>query len=462
MAEIEPDPDCPGCQALQKRVAVLEQQVEKLKALLEQSSSNSNRPPSSDPPWSKRSDKQRKKGKRGRGGQPGHLQSVRVLLPTEEVDRVERCKPSRCGFCGEALWGDDPEPRRHQITEIPPIRPQTVEVQLHELTCSMCGESTRASLPEGVPSGAFGARLQATVAVLTGAYRVSRRNVRQLMSDFFGVTISLGAVSNLERLANDALEGSYEEALGHVRAEQASVHADETSWREAGQKSWIWVGVSAKATAFMVRQSRSGAVAKELLGEEPNGTLISDRWSGYNWVGIEQRQLCWAHLIRDFRKIAESGKGTEIIGECLEDAANELFGYWHRVRDGTLARSTFRRHAAQLRKRMQRLLELGAERDTWRGPGICRGILKLEPAMWTFVHEQGIEPTNNAAEQAIRPAVIWRKTSLGSQSRRGSDFVERMLTCVSTLRRKGRNVLDYVHDACVAREQGRPAPALIP
>jgi hypothetical protein len=239
------------------------------------------------------------------------------------------------------------------------------------------------------------------------------------------------------------------------------VHADETSWRESNRKSWLWVGVDRDVTAFLIRPSRSGAVARELLGEKFGGTLISVRWSGYSWVDVERRQVCWAHLIRDFRKIAESGKETEIIGECLEQAADELFGYWHRVRDGTLPRSTFRRYASRLRKRVRRLLELGAEKDAWRGPGICRGILELEPAMWTFVRDEGVEPTNNAAEQAIRPAVIWRKTSLGSQSRRGSDFVERMLTCATTLRRKGRNVLDYIHDACVAQMLGRSAPDLI-
>ena len=272
--------------------------------------------------------------------------------------------------------------------------------------------------------------------------------------------MSLGAVSNLEGQTSAALKEPHEEALEHVKS-QAAVHADETSWRELNEKSWLWVGLDGEATVFLIRPSRSGSIAKELLGEEFNGTLISDRWSGYNWVDVEQRQLCWAHLIRDFRKIAESGKETEIIGECLEEAAAELFGHWHRVRDGTQARSTFRRHASKLRKQVRRLLELGAARDAWRGPGICRGILKLEPAMWRFALEDEVEPTNNAAERAIRPAVIWRKTSLGSQSRRGSEFVERMLTCTMTLRRKGRNVLDYVHDACVARVQGRPAPALI-
>ena len=460
MAGVEPNPNCPGCQALLKRVEALERQIERLRALLEQNSSNSNRPPSSDPGWSNRVGTKGKKGKRGRGGQPGHLKSVRPLVPIEDVDHVERCKPPRCGSCGEALCGDDPDPWRHQVTEIPPVRPLVVEYQLHQLTCLACGEPTRADLPECVPSGAFGPRLQATVAVLSGAYRVSRRNVQQLLSDFFGVTISLGAVSNLESLASSALRGAHEEALAHIR-EQPAVHADETSWRESSEKSWLWVGVGAKATVFLIRKSRSGVVAKELLGEELGGTLISDRWSGYNWVGIDQRQLCWAHLIRDFRKIAESGKETEIIGECLEDAAHELFGHWHRVRDGTLARSTFQRHASRLRKRIRRLLQLGAEKDTWRGPAICRGILEMEPAMWTFVRDAGVEPTNNAAEQAIRPAVIWRKTSLGSQSRRGSEFVERMLTCVSTLRRGGRNVLDYIHEACVARLQGKPGPALI-
>lgn len=461
MADAKPNPDCPGCQALLKRIEALEAQVERLTARLKQNSSSSNRPPSTDPPGTKRRRKgRREKKKRGPGGQPGHVRAVRGLLEIEEVDRVEACRPSECGFCGEPLQGDDPHPHRHQVTEIPPIQPEVVEYQLHKLNCQACGETNRGKLPDGVPTGAFGPQLQATVALLTGTYRLSRRNVQQLMSDCFGVTMSLGAISNLERLASDALQAAHQEALDYIHR-QAAVHADETSWRESNRKSWLWTGVGPDATVFLIRESRGGAVAKELLGEDLQGTLISDRWSGYNWVDTGQRQVCWAHLIRDFQKIAESGKGAEVIGDCLVDAAGELFGHWHRVQDGALARSTFRRKASELRRRIRRLLELGTESGAWRAPGICRGILELEPAMWTFVHDERVPPTNNAAEQAVRPAVIWRKTSLGSQSRRGCDFVERMLTCTATLRRSGRNVLDFIRGACTARLHGTPPPALL-
>jgi len=291
-------------------------------------------------------------------------------------------------------------------------------------------------------------------------YRISRRNVCQMMSDCFGVTMSLGAVSKLEGKTAQALQSPFEEALAHIR-QQPVVHPDETGWKEAGKKCWLWAVVSKMATVFLIRPSRGSEVAKELLGEEFAGTTVSDRWSGYNWLDINRRQLCWAHLIRDFRKIAESGGEAQVIGESLEWCTDQLFGYWHRVRDGTLSRSTFRRHASKIRKNIRRLLEHGARLTCWRAPGICRGILKLEPAMWTFVREDGVEPTNNVAERAIRPAVIWRKTSHGTQSKRGSEFVERMLTCVSTLRQQGHNVLDYLTRTCEAAHRGVASPRLI-
>jgi transposase len=299
------------------------------------------------------------------------------------------------------------------------------------------------------------------IAVLTGTYRVSRRNVQQLLSDMFGVTMSLGAISKLEGQVSENLAEAHEEALNHVRG-SAAVHADETSWRESATNYWLWVATGGDATAFLIRDNRSGEVAKELLGEEMEGTLITDRWSGYGWVDLKQRQLCWAHIIRDFRKIAESGNKSREIGEELELWAKALFTYWHQLRDGTLNRSRWRDEAGRIRKAIRRLLKQGSECGEWRAPSICRGILKLEPALWTFVTTEGIEPTNNEAERAVRPAVIWRKTSLGTQSERGSRFAERMLTCVATLRQRGRNVLDFVHSACQAALLGDPAPPLLP
>ena len=456
MDDAAPNPKCPGCQALLKRVVQLERDVKQLKAQLHQNSSNSSRPPSSDPPWSKPPGNT-PPSERRRGGQPGHEKADRELLPPDEV---QCCKPPICEGCGAALSGADRSPLQHQVTEIPPARAKVVEYQLHTLKCRACGRRTRAKLPAGVPSGSFGPRLQATVALLSGAYRISRHNVQQLMSDAFGVDLSLGAISNIEGTVAETLAEPYQATLRAIRRADV-VHSDETSWSEANRSAWLWTANAEGMSAFRICSSRGSDVAKELLGEDFAGIHVSDRWSGYDWIDIDQRQVCWAHLIRDFRKIAESGGLAEWIGESLEKQADKLFGYWHRVRAGTMKRSNFRRHAARIRRRIRVLLEDGARCIAWRAPSLCRGILKLESAMWTFVKHEGVEPTNNTAERALRPAVIWRKTSLGTQSSRGSRFVERLLTCVATLRQRGRNVLDYLTTANEAALRGARIPFFI-
>ena len=202
-------------------------------------------------------------------------------------------------------------------------------------------------------------------------------------------------------------------------------------------------------------------MAKELLGEAP-GIVISDRYSGYGWILVRRRQACWAHLIRDFRKIENAGGEAAAIGEALGECADELFHHWHRVKEGTLKRSSFRVYASQLRAEVRDLLLDGATLEHEKVSGMCKEILKVESALWTFVRVEGVEPTNNAAEQAVRPAVIWRKTSFGTQSKRGSEFVERILSTVATLRIQGRNVLEYLTEACRAALRGEPAASLLP
>jgi transposase len=296
------------------------------------------------------------------------------------------------------------------------------------------------------------------VVVLTGVYRMSRRNAQQWMLDAFGVELSVGAISKLEGRMAETLAQPHQAALQAIRCAPV-VHSDETSWREANKSAWLWTAVSEKLSAFLIRHSRGSDVAKELIGEDFAGIHVSDRWSGYDWIDLQQRQVCWAHLFRDFKKIADSGELFRPIGESLEQDAWELFSCWHRIRAGTLERSLFQRKARAIRKRMRFWLETGATCDGWRAPSLCRGILELESALWTFVEREGIEPTNNTAERALRPAVIWRKTSLGTQSARGSRFAERMLTCVATLRRRGRNVLDYLTAANEAAIRGASIPS---
>jgi len=274
-----------------------------------------------------------------------------------------------------------------------------------------------------------------------------------LVADLFGLEISLGAVSNIEDRVSEALTAPHAEALARVQNAEFK-HADETSWKQGNENFWLWVAKSDEASVFLVRNNRSGKVARELLGETVTGTLISDRYSGYSWVDLKQRQVCWAHLFRDFRKIAESGKESKRIGEGLELCGAAVFTYWHQYCNKEIPRERWHKEADRFRGDIRALLEEGAKLKDWRAPSICRGILKVESALWTFVRTEGLEPTNNDAERAIRGAVIWRKTSLGTQSERGSRYVERMLTCAATLRAHGRNLMDYLHQVCASHPRG--------
>jgi len=398
---------------------------------------------------------------RPRGGQPGHRGTTRSLRPVAEIDELHVCQPTHCVGCGSPLTGRDPSPRRHQVTELPPLQPTVTEYQLHALRCRCCGVVTRAPLPEGVPERAFGPRLQALVAVLSGAYRLSKRNIQQLLADCFGVELALGSIGALERATSEALQEPVAEARRFVQ-QQSVVHVDETGWREANQRAWLWTAVTHTVTVFLIRRSRGSQVAKELVGEAFAGILVSDRWSGYRWVPIKRHQMCWSHLIRDFRQMAEAGGAAGAIGETLGMCARQLFHWWHRVRDGTLQRSSFCMYVAPLRIEVRALLREGALCEDAKSAALCRSLLQHEPALWTFTHNEGVELTNNPAERALRPIVLWRKSSFGTQSRTGSDFVERMLTVVATLRQQQRQVLQYVTAACQAALHNQPPPSLLP
>jgi transposase len=299
------------------------------------------------------------------------------------------------------------------------------------------------------------------VAVLSGAYRLSKRNIQQLLADCFGVELALGSISALESATSEALQEPVAEARRFVQ-QQPVAHVDETGWRESNHRAWLWVAVTHTVTVFLIRLSRGSQVAKELVGEAFTGVLVSDRWSGYCWVPIKQRQLCWSHLVRDFRRMAEAGGSAGAIGETLGMCTRQLFHWWHRVRDGTLQRSSFRVYVTQLRLEVRALLQEGTLCDNPKSAALCRSLLRHEPALWTFAYKEGVEPTNNASERALRPVVLWRKSSFGTQSRRGSDFVERMLTVVATLRQQQRHVLQYVTAACQAALHHYPPPSLLP
>src|ERR671928_1294249 len=445
--------------ALEARVATLEGMMQALQDQLNQTSRNSSRPPSSDPPHSARP--RRPRSSRRRGGQPGHPGHTRTLIPVDEVDEVVVLKPEQCTHCQAPLLGEDPTPWRHQVIEIPPMKPVVTEYQWHQLVCATCGEVMRTPWPAGVPSGTYGPRVQATVALCTGAYRLSKRMTQQVMDEVFGVPMSVGTIGPLEQATTEAVAAPVEEARTYVHAQEVA-YLDETSWRQGDKRAWLWVAVTSLVTVFVVRLSRGGQVARELLGEHFSGILVTDRYSAYNWYPVRWRQLCWAHLLRDFEAMRGRGGRSEEIGDALLAQAHQMFVWWHRVREGTLKHTSFRTYMSPLRREVERLLEAGSRCGVPKTMGTCQDILKRREALWTFVQIAGVEPTNNTAERSIRPGVLWRKGSFGTQSAEGSRFVESMLTVVATLKQQQRSVLEYLTAACEAALWGEAAPSLLP
>ncbi|AFZ28345.1 Transposase IS66 family (plasmid) [Cylindrospermum stagnale PCC 7417] len=453
-------------------LSVQEQLLEKIN----RTSVNSSSPPSSDPPGFGKKWQKTKSGKK-RGGQPGHKGNSRDLYPIEECSSVIDHHPEECGNCGATLTGVDTNPYRHQIVEIPPISPIVIEHRLHQLTCIGCGTKTRAILPEDVNPSGYGVRVVALVALLSGVYRNSQRMVQSAMQEVFGISISLGTVNRLRLEASNAVATCVDEAKLYIQNANI-VGADETSFNQGNidgfnpeqRRAWLWVAVTPLVTFFEIALTRCTQGAKNLLGENFRGILNSDRHGAYNWVDLERRQLCWAHLRREFIKISERSGVSAELGTILVKQQEKLFELWHRVRDGTLSRGDFVELVQEIRSSIRATLleadeyQITAREKTPLAKTVrtCRQLLKVESAMWLFVTTVSVEPTNNAAERAIRPAVIWRRTSFGSQTQAGSVFVARMLTVLTTLKSQKRNVLEFMTQAVVAARGAKTAPSLLP
>lgn len=441
--------------------ALLIAENKELRRRLGMNSSNSSKPPSSDPPGATSAEgKKKKKKKRKRGAQKGHCGYKRSLLPPERVDYFLDIKPDACKTCGSALEGEGFDPFVHQVLELVDGKIEVTEYQLYCIKCC-CGVRNRGELPDGTMPFLLGPRLTAVVALLTGKYRLSKRNTRELLIDLFGIEISIGTISAAEKRMSAALAGPVSEAENYIR-EQDIVHVDETGWKEENKRAWLWVAVTSLVVVFKIALSRGTTVAKELLGENFSNRIVSDQLGSYGWVDAERRQLCWAHLERKFRGLSECGGEVGSFGKRLLNKTEQMFKWWTRVRDGTLSCQTFRRRMKKkLIPEFEDLLIDAALTELPRLSRACTDLANMKDSLWVFVNHDGLEPTNNAAERALRPAVIWRKTSFGTQSVKGSRFVERMLTTVGSLRRQKRPVLDFLTDSFVAHHSNSASPSLI-
>jgi transposase len=467
-------PECAGCRqrdaiigelkakiaGLDQRVAEQDRRLAELEARLKTNSSNSSLPPSANPPSAPKPPGKPPTGRKP-GGQPGHPGHSRPRLPAHQIVPY---RPSHCEQCQADLPADpspqDPPPRWHQVAELPESLAVLTEHQAHGRRCARCGHLTWATFPAEVLAHGFGPRLTAAIAFLSGRCHQSKRTLEEAVETLWGVPLSLGSVIQAEQEMADALAEPYAQAEADVRR-AAVKNADETGWAKAGKLCWLWLAVSAGAALFKICAGRGRAALASLLGESVHGTVGSDRWSVYGSIGLSARQVCWAHLKRDFQKWVDWGRETSGIGQAGLEAVRRLFAAWRDFRTGVLDRPGLQAALEPVGQDLHAALEAGCSCANKKAVKFCRNLLGLYPALWTFARVEGVEPTNNRAERTLRPAVLWRKISFGNHSEGGCRFVERILTTVQTLRLQHRPVLDYLREAVAAHRAGYSAPALI-
>jgi transposase len=461
---------------LAARVERHEERLARLEAQLRQDSRSSSKPPSSDPPKTraqrraearaKAKELMRREGeRRTAGGQPGHRGAGRELRPEDQVDEIVDHYPDACGGCGRRFDGGQRGPGgqfgRHQIAELPAISVIVTEHRTHQLRCRHCRARTSARLPEGIGASAFGVRLQAAVLTLTARHRISRRAITELARDLFGVTLSAGAVEAICQRASHALAGPHLQLQDWV-LDQAAMHVDETGWRTSGEGRALWTATTPAAAFFQIAEHCNREQFDALIGTSFPGIVISDRWNGFSHLDPHQRQVCWSHLQRDFRRHADGLAEQKTFGEEGLELTRQVFSAWRAYRHEHHNRDRLGAEIAPIQTQLRQLLEGASpksQRTRWHRR-FANNLLKVWPALWTFVTLDGVEPTNNPAERALRGPVIHRKLSLGTQSNTGERFAERVLTAATTCRLQRRSLFSYLSELLTAHNRGDPFPAL--
>ncbi len=451
------------------QLPALRERIEELERRAGRDSGNSSQPPSSDAPKS-RAERRRvareayKRSMRKSGGQPGHEGKTRELAAPERVDERLVHLPDRCG-CGHVFTGAEErigDPVCHQQYELPVVRPLVFEHSRVRLGCPGCGRGVLAELPGAALAG-FGPRLDAHIAMLAGVFRLSRTDVRRVVVEVFGVPASTGAIDNAIMRMSAILADPWAE-LRHAIRQAEVVHADETTWRLAGAQQWLWVAASALAACYRIDPSRSQQAAKALLGEDFGGFVVSDRYAGYHFLDVLQQQLCWCHVIRQLVEVSQRSGASGRRGKKLVALARQVISA-HRayLADGQDPES-LAAQLAPLRAQIRELLEQCAAGHHARTANFAAGLLEEYEALWTFadVPQAQIDPTNNAAERAVRHAVLMRKIQGGTQSDRGSRWIERIQSVRETCRLQDRPILDWLTQAASAAHHGQPVPTLLP
>jgi len=443
-----------------RRLAEQDRRLAELEARVKTNSTNSSLPPSANLPSAPKPPGKPPTGRKP-GGQPGHPGHSRERLPAHQI--VPHV-PTACEQCQTALSTDpgpnDPPPRWHQVVELPDALAVVTEHQAQGRRCGGCGHVTWGQIPSEVLAHGFGPKLTATIAFLSGRCHGSKRTIEEILTTLLGVPASLGSVSNAEGEVAAALEQPYAHVEAAVREAEVK-NADETGWARAGTLCWMWMAVTSSVALFKICVGRGRAALASLLGPTIRGTVGSDRWTAYGIIDLLARQVCWAHLKRDFQKWVDWGGEAAGIGRAGLEAVERLFGAWRDFRSRVLDRPGLQAALEPVNQDLHVALEAGRSCPNRKAARFCRNLLDIYPALWTFARVEGVEPTNNRAERTLRLGVLWRKISFGNHSEAGCRFVERILTVVQTLRIQNRQVLGYLRDAVAAHRAGRPAPSLV-
>ncbi len=459
------------CTGLEDRMGRLEEQTR-------QSSRNSSKPPSQDPPKTRKERRAEARAKakewaradregaaRKPGGQPGHRGAGRKLLPEDQIDEIVNHYPDTCDGCGHEFAESEKlpsrRPARHQVSELPPVAVVLTEHRCHRLRCLGCKAKTKGVLPGELAGSAFGPDLQAAVVTMTARNRVSRRDMSELARDLFGLQLSVGSVDAICQRASQILAEPHEALCVSVLDSQA-LNVDETGWSTAGEGRALWTATTPEAAVFRVAEDRHRDRLVELIGDDFGGIVCSDRWWAYDHLDCECRQACWEHLKRDWRRHAEGLAEQKAFGEAGLALTRRLFKAWHAF-DAHQDRRRLKREMKPIQTELRKLLDRAARksaRTRYHGR-FARNLLKIWPALFTFVTVEGVEPTNNAAERSLRGPVIHRKLSHGTRTADGERFVERALSASVTCRLQGRSLYTYLSELLTAHPRGDPLPTLV-
>ncbi|UJQ21340.1 IS66 family transposase [Wolbachia endosymbiont of Delia radicum] len=381
--------------------------------------------------------KNKQKSERNIGGQVGHEGNFRARMEVDKVVKVELPYTCECG--GELAVCE--KPYIHQKVDIPEIKPYVVEYQLEHGRCRKCGKRRSSSLPKGVTPDTFGPRAKSVIAALSGFYKNSKREVASIINEIFNLSISVGSISNSEHRVASKCRELYEQIEQEISRSKV-LHIDETSHYNKGKLGWCWIFASNQASFVKLTESRGMKVLKNNVCCNHNSLVVTDRYAVYNYFSDKKRQICWAHLTRDFERLAHSWNiEVKILGCYLRHVATELFGLKKALQKNEIDVFRFTKRAKKLRKRTRYYLKkifhlpetIGASR-------VAKNILKSETMIWKFLDDpRNIPLTNNFAERQIRHYVVYRKNSYFTQSKRGNTFLERIISLYLTWKQKGLN-----------------------